>query len=135
MKRLFILGTVLAIAVGNAEAKSIPQDAQPLSDAEQIELMSGKEIKGTFYNKSGKKAGTFTSEWNSDGVKKTSLTPTGQKTQSKTLKWYVKNGQFCDQSYRTEKYVCGTKGQWFKAGGTCFVTQGDKKTISTEFGC
>ncbi|CTQ42250.1 hypothetical protein [Roseibium aggregatum] len=57
MKRLFVLGTVLAIAVCNAEAKSIPQDARPLSDAEQIELMSGKKIKGTFYNKSRKKAG------------------------------------------------------------------------------
>lgn len=118
-----------------ALAKDLPKGARPVSDAEQIKLFSGKKFTGPYYGKDGKKAGTFTAHFRNGGAKAVTVTSSGGKKTSKTLKWYVKSGKFCEQLFSSEKVQCGTQGVIFKAGGTCYTTESNRKTVRNEFRC
>lgn len=134
LSRLLITVTA-AVAATSVSGKTLPKDAVPVSDAEQVTLSSGKKVNGVFYGKNGKKAGTFSVHWKDDGTKAVTVTPDGKKAMSKSLKWFVRDGQFCEERFRDSKLICGTEGLYFKAGNVCFTTQADKKTVTNEFGC
>ncbi|AMN52665.1 hypothetical protein ACP90_09790 [Labrenzia sp. CP4] len=134
MKQLFLLAAMCAISTGSI-AKDLPASAKPMTEAERIEILSGNKIEGIFYGKNCKKAGDWIVEWNDNGSKIAVVTVTGKKPAKKTLKWEVKDGQFCEQGFRDETMVCGHENTYFKDGNTCFTTLKDSKFITNEFPC
>ncbi|MBD8893175.1 hypothetical protein [Roseibium litorale] len=132
MKVAFTTTIIFALSCLPALSKDLPKGAAEITDAQQIEFLSGKKIDGIFY---GKKAGGWTVEWKADGSKIAAVTPTGKKTMNKTLKWMVKDGKLCEEGFKDSKMICGTGGRYFKSENTCFTTGADKKTVTNEFPC
>ena len=131
----YLIATILVFSPTALLAKDIPSSAKAMTEEERIEVFSGNKIQGIFYNKKGKKAGDWVVEWKDNGDKVLVVTPLGKKSMTKTLKWMVKDGQFCDEGFRDEKMVCGHENTYFKDGNSCFTTLKGSKFVSNEFPC
>ena len=107
-------GALCVSAYAEDKSSLTKKGAKLLTGPEKAALYPGKTMRGTTYDKNGKKVATWTLVYAKDGKKTV-------KVRSKTIerKWWVNGNKFCETGARDGKTTCS--GNVYKLSNQCYA--------------